>query len=65
MYKKCPLYVWQCNQGTKQWHGNANGHAVKTGFVWNFHDWIRKIPFTIINRLNTILEEMPMIPFVL
>ena len=28
MYKKCPLYVWQCNQGTKN-----NGMAMSMGML--------------------------------
>ena len=65
MYKKCSLNVWQCNQGTKWWHGSANGLTVKANFVWNFHDWIRNIPFTRINRLYTISEDTLMISSVL
>ena len=59
MYKKCPLYVWQCNQGTKN-----NGMAMPMGMLLG--QVLSEIfMITRINRLNTILEEMPMIAFVL
>ena len=44
------------DKGARRWCGN--GFTVRTSFVWHIHDWIRNIPFTRINCLYTVLEEI-------